>query len=120
MVTRFLAWMGKGGALAAMLVLLALAWAGTADAAESHHDHHPSHHPVAAAADSDAGGDTDDGGGPHRGGDCQCVSAACSPVLAVSAPHFVPLPVVAVHAPTLAHDAAALAAVDPPAEPPRV
>lgn len=121
MVIRLLAWLGKGGVLAAMLVLLALAWAGTADAAESHHDHHPSHPPVAAAGDSDANGGTDDGGGgPHHGGDCQCVSAACTPVLAVSAPHFVPVVVVAVHAPPCAHDAAALAGVDPPSEPPRV
>lgn len=117
-------------ALAVMLGLLALAGAGRAEAAD--HAHHGpdvaqhqqhqqhQHHDAAAAAEPRDGAAPEQPSGPHHGGQCHCVSAACAPVLE---PRLASLAVL-VHRP-LRHDhpagseASPLASVDPPPRPPR-
>lgn len=121
-----LAGLGKGTVLAAMLLVLTFAFAGSADASDSH-DHHAVHkaagpHAVHKAAGhhatEDGGGET--GGTSHSDHDCHCLSAACAaPVLPSMVGDCVAAPPAATHVLPRAHDANALAGVDPPSKPPR-
>lgn len=85
---RIGSFLGRYGRLAAVTLLVALAsfvLAPDARAQDHHaapavadHAHHAAHH-----ADHEATAPTPgDEPGPHHRGDCHCVSAACSPVVA--------------------------------------
>lgn len=120
---RLIGIIGRIGALALLLAVMAFALPGQAEAAPMNHAHHAADvahgHDMAGHQCDECDEQAPADHAAHMGHGCHCVSAACTPVMPPQAASVATRAPADVLSPWPVSDAEALASVDPPSEPPR-